>query len=106
MKIPFITAILAMTLITSSVCVFADTPEDETCKAICTNIVKAFNPADHREVAVVSCTQKGDIDGDSLSLVSGTMSCQAGYLTDIGRGEMDVQGVNDYTINIKQAAQL
>jgi hypothetical protein len=94
--------VLLATLIFSSLPAFAGSVENKICKITCLDIAQAF--AEERDAPkpdVLSCEQKGDIDADSLTLTKGTMTCQTGYLTDTGKGEMGIEKRRTFTITIK-----
>ena len=86
----------------SSLNLMANEVDEKACNSICKDMVKVFNSASSQKPEILSCKQEGDIDGDSLSLIEGTMSCKIGYMTDTGKGEMDIQRITNYTVEIKQ----
>jgi membrane-bound inhibitor of C-type lysozyme len=87
----------------SSLTLGANEADEKACNSICKDVVKVFDSAKglSQKPEILSCKQEGDIDGDSLSLIEGTMRCKIGYMTDTGKGEMDMQRITNYTVEIK-----
>ena len=102
MKTRNILTVLIVTVTISSLNLMANDVDEKACNTICKDMVKVFNSANSQKPEVLSCTQEGDIDGDSLTLIEGTMSCKIGYMTDMGKGEMDIQKIKNYTVEIKR----
>lgn len=71
---------------------------ESNCKTMCEEIIKTFSAGMNEKHQIMSCKQKGDIDGDAFSLIEGMMACKVGYLG--GKEKNDVQRITTFTIAV------
>ncbi|EIJ35075.1 hypothetical protein [Thiothrix nivea] len=77
-----------------------DAKLEESCKIMCEDIVKTFSAGMNENHQIMSCKQKGDIDGDANSLIEGMMACKVGYLG--GEEQNDIKRIETFTITLNR----